>query len=99
SPTPVAVAFALRPYNPEGLAVLERIVLSDTTVLADGRPAILLPRPPSRVAVSTFAEGDSAVEVSEGRAGPGPFRPARDPAGLAQAALLYALPHGARPRA
>jgi hypothetical protein len=98
SPTPVAVAFALRPYNPEGLAVLERIVLSDTTVLADGRPALLLPRSPARVASSTFTEGDTVIEVTEGRAGVGPFRPPRDPAGLAQAAFLYPLPHRARLR-
>lgn len=93
SPTPVALAFALRPYNPEGLAVVERIALQGDTVLADGRPALMLPRPPAGVAASTFAQGDSAREVLEGRAGPGPLRPVKDPAGLAHAAFVYPLPH------
>jgi hypothetical protein len=92
SSTPVAVAFAVRPYNPEGLAVLERITLEGTTVLADGRPALLLPRPPSGVAGSTFAQ-DCVHEVIEGRAGRGPLRPVRDPAGLAQAAFVFPLQH------
>src|SRR5262245_36728848 len=41
SPAPFVVAFAVRPYNPEGLAVIERIDLHDTTVTVDGRPALL----------------------------------------------------------
>jgi hypothetical protein len=98
SAVPVAVAFALRPYNPEGLAVLERIAMEGTTVLADGRPAILLPREPSGVAASIFATGDCAREVLAGTAGPGPLRPVKDPAGLAQAAFVYPLPHHTRLR-
>ena len=44
SPVPFAVALAVRPYNPEGLAVIERIGLHDgTTVTVDGRVAMLLP--------------------------------------------------------
>jgi hypothetical protein len=93
SAVPVAVAFTLRPYNPEGLAVLERIALEGETVMADGRPALILPRAPVGVASSTFAAGDCAAEVVAGRAGPGPFRPVKDPAGLAQAAFVYPLPH------
>ena len=42
---PFAVALAVRPYNPEGLAVIERIELHDgTTVTVDGRVALLLPK-------------------------------------------------------
>lgn len=95
SPAPVAVGFALRPYNPEGLAVVERIRLEGTVVLADGRPAVLLPRPPARVAASTFLLGDSLREVVEGRAAEAFPELDRDPAGLAQAAFLYPLPHRA----
>ncbi|MDQ1372722.1 MAG: hypothetical protein QOJ09_60, partial [Actinomycetota bacterium] len=39
TPTPFAVALCVRPYNPEGLAVVERIALHDRTVTVDGRPA------------------------------------------------------------
>jgi len=98
SAVPVAVAFALRPYNPEGLAVLERIAMEGDTVLADGRPAILLPRPPAGVAASIFAAGDCVRQVLAGAAGPGPLRPVKDPAGLAQAAFVYPLPHRSRLR-
>ena len=38
------------PYNPEGLAVVERIGLVDRTVTVDGRPALLFPKPPARLA-------------------------------------------------
>src|SRR5947208_1971640 len=60
---PVAIALGVRPYNPEGLAVVERIALHDRTVTVDGLPALLLPRPPSRVSGSTFRQGDSAAVV------------------------------------
>jgi hypothetical protein len=40
SPAPVALALAVRPYNPEGLSVIERIELHEqTTVTVDGRVA------------------------------------------------------------
>ena len=38
---------AVRPYNPEGLAVIERIEVHDLTVVLDGRPALLLPDHPA----------------------------------------------------
>ena len=69
SRVPFAVALAVRPYNPEGLAVIERIELHDgTTVTVDGRVALLLPKAPARVAASTFHEGDSAASVMGGTA-------------------------------
>ena len=95
SKAPVALALAVRPYNPEGLAVIERIDLKGTTVAVDGRPALLLPRPPGRVAASTFHEGDSAVTVMVGEAREHWRGPVRDPAGLAQAAFVFPLAHGA----
>ena len=103
---PVSVALAVRPYNPEGLAVVERIGLIDSTVTVDGRPALLFPRPPFGVAMSTFREGDSVHLVTSGEAtrwAAGADAGARDArvatarceAGLAQAAFLFPLAHGA----
>ena len=92
---PVALALAVRPYNPEGLSVIERLDLHDTTVTVDGRIAMLLPKPPARVAASTFHDGDSAGMVMTGGAGERWQGPVRDPAGLAQAAFVYPLAHGA----
>jgi hypothetical protein len=92
SPVPVAVAFAVRPYNPEGLATVGRIDLEHSLVLVDGHPALLLPRPPAGVTGSTVEAGDSVHEVMAGRAGPGPLK-VEDPDGLGQAAFVYPLPH------
>jgi hypothetical protein len=92
---PVALALAVRPYNPEGLSVIERLGLHDgTTVTVDGRIAMLLPKPPSRMAASTFHDGDSAGTVMSGAAGEHWRGTVRDPAGLAQAAFVYPLAHG-----
>lgn len=100
SSVPFAVALAVRPANPEGLAVVERIDLHGTTVTVDGRPALLLPRAPSRVAASTFHDGDSAQVVTSGAAGPVETWPAnlRCEAGLAQAAFVFPLAHRATMR-
>ncbi|MBV8560051.1 MAG: hypothetical protein JO050_04720 [Acidimicrobiia bacterium] len=89
---PFALALAVRPYNPEGLAVVERIELVDRTVTVDGRPALLLPAEPARVAGSTFHGGDSMRIVTEGRAGT-TLPELRCEAGLAQAAFLFPLAH------
>ena len=98
SRVPFAVALAVRPYNPEGLAVIERIELHDgTTVTVDGRVALLLPKAPARVAASTFHEGDSAASVMGGTATTADAFPSRlrDETGMAQAAFIYPLPHTA----
>jgi hypothetical protein len=92
SPVPVAVAFSIRPYNPEGLSAVGNVELEETTVLVDGRPALWLPRPPSGVAGSTLSSGDSAHRVMAHRAVTGPLD-LEDPDGLAQAAFVYPLPH------
>lgn len=100
SPLPVALALAVRPYNPEGLSVIERIGLHEgTTVTVDGRVGLLLPRRPGRMAASTFHGGDSAGIVMGGRAGERWPGDVRDPAGLAQAAFVLPLAHGATVRA
>jgi hypothetical protein len=94
SPEPVTVALAVRPYNPEGLAVLERIGIHDRLVTVDGRPALLLSAPPQAMAASTFHDGDSALAVVAGRTTDA-IPDLRCEAGLAQAAFLFALPAGA----
>ena len=97
SRVPFALALAVRPYNPEGLAVIERIEVHDgTTVTVDGRVALLLPKPPARVAAATFRQGDSSFAVLRGDAvALGQFPRLRDEAGMAQAAFVYPLPHTA----
>ncbi|HEX8100280.1 MAG TPA: hypothetical protein VF660_08785 [Actinomycetota bacterium] len=84
----IEVAFALRPYNPEGLAVVRQIELRGHTVMTDGRPAVFLPDAPTRFLVSSFAHGDTARLVDKGRlaAEPGTIK---DPEGLLQAASIY----------
>ncbi|MBV8692398.1 MAG: hypothetical protein JOY57_12110 [Actinobacteria bacterium] len=95
SPTPFAVALAVRPYNPEGLAVIERIALHDRTVVVDGRPALLLPSVPQRMAGSTFHDGDVVETIVNGNAGTSLPKQLRCEAGLAQAAFLFPLAHTA----
>jgi hypothetical protein len=99
SSAPFVVAFAVRPYNPEGLAVVQRIALHDRrTVTVDGRPAVLFPRPPAAVAGSTFHDGDVAHRLVAGDTGPALPEPLRCDAGLAQAAFCFPLAHGATVR-
>jgi hypothetical protein len=95
SPVPVALAFAVRPYTPEGASAVERIDLRGTTVLVDGRVVLLLPRPPARTAGGAAELGDVAATVMAGEAGEAWRGPVHDPAGQAQAAFVYPLAHGA----
>jgi hypothetical protein len=92
SPVPVAIAFALRPYNPDGLVSVGQIELDGLTVLVDGRPALLLPRTPAGVSTSVLESGDCVHRVIGGQATPGPID-VEDPEGLAQGAIVYPLPH------
>ena len=95
SPTPFAVAFAVRPYNPEGLAVVERIALHGRTVVVDGRPGLVFRDKPARMAASTFIDGDSAVAVTSGTAGTSFPDGLKCDVGLAQAAFVFPLAHRA----
>jgi hypothetical protein len=98
SRAPFVVAFAVRPYNPEGLAVVRRIALHGSrTVTVDGRPALLFPRPPAAMVGSTFHGGDVAESVVAGRSGP-ELPELRCDAGLAQAAFFFPVAHGASVR-
>ncbi len=90
---PVALALAIRPYDVEGVAEVERIALEGTTVIVDGAAAVLLPKAPNAVAASTFADGDSAARVFAGETASAFPEELRDEVGLAQAAFVFALPH------
>ena len=89
-PAPVSVALAVRPYNPEGLAVIERIRLVGDTVTVDGRPALQLVTAPDGVAASTFHEGDVVRMVTTGELAE-TLSPVTCNAGLAQAAFVSTL--------
>lgn len=96
SPVPVALALAVRPYNLEGLAVVTDIALgSGHTVTVDGQPALLLPRAPAGVAMSTLDDGDVAATVTAAKTAARLGDDVHDDAGMATAAFVYPLPHGA----
>ncbi|HWC11144.1 MAG TPA: hypothetical protein VG455_07975, partial [Acidimicrobiales bacterium] len=90
SPNALTVALAVRPYNPEGLAVVERIGLVGDRVTVDGRPALQLPAPPEGVAASTFRDGDVVRAIVAGEASQS-LPPVNCHAGLAQAAFVFPL--------
>ncbi len=92
---PFAVAVAVRPYDTERIASIERIALDGCVVTVDGAPAVLLPGPPRRMAGSTLEGGDSATSVVDGDASDRPMDEVRCPAGMAQGAFLYPLAHTA----
>ena len=61
---PVAVAFGVRPFNPLGRSPVTAITLDGTVVSVDGRPAMVLPKTPSRFAVGS-AGHDAVVPDRE----------------------------------
>jgi hypothetical protein len=98
SPVPVAIAFAIRPFNPVGRAAVTAITLDGTVVSVEGRPALVLPKLPSRYATGSSGR-DSVGPTIAGDAGPAwPDGGARCAAGRASAAFLYPLPHTATVR-
>jgi hypothetical protein len=88
---PLTLAFALRPYNPEGLAVVEDIAVTNEAIMVDGERGVVLCDRPERVAISTFHSGDCLQQLVKGIAET--FRPVQthDPAGLATASVTYPL--------
>ncbi len=97
---PIRVAFALRPYNPEGLAVLSEIAVRGAQVTVNGNAlALLLPDDPEAVVLSTFADGDAANLVADGHGRGAGDGEVHDPAGLATGAFVYEVPVGGVVRA
>jgi hypothetical protein len=95
SKIPFAVAFAVRPHDQSAVGRIDTVEVRGAEVLVDGRPAIVLPRSPGRVAVSNAAAGDAATVVLAGAADQRPPAGIACPDGLAQAVLLFPLAHTA----
>ena len=95
SAVPVAVALAVRPFNPLGRSPITAITLDELVLAVDGYPAIVLPKAPSRSAVGSAAV-DAVTPTMAGEAtSEWPDGGARCAQGGASAALLYPLPHTA----
>ena len=99
---PFAVALVIRPMVADGIGAVSSITIEPVgggsgldeahLVRVDGRPALVLPRQPARIAVGNDAAGDVLDIVVSGRAG-------RDlvsvtcPDGLATMAMIFPLTH------
>jgi len=95
TPVPVAVAIAIRPYGLTAQASVNRIELDGNTVLVDGEPALVFPRPPGQVVASNLLGGDCVLGLLDGGASVGLDQPIVCQAGLAQAAFSFPLVHSA----
>lgn len=94
SAVPVALAFAVRPYDVEGVAGVRRVEVDGVTVRADDEVALLLPREPRDVLASTSADGDVASTLfAGGSSGPGGRAVAECDEHMAQAVVVFALTH------
>jgi hypothetical protein len=98
SPVPVAVALAVRPFNPVGRSPVTAVTLDGTLVSVDGRPAMILPKQPSRVAVGSAAVDAVVPTVGGDATSTWPDSGARCSSGRASAAFLFPLPHTATVR-
>lgn len=85
------VALAVRPANPEGLAVVEHLAFDGDVVRIDGEPLVAFDRHPREVLVSAYRHGDSAARLARGEAHPPPAA-ASCRTGLAQGAAVFTLP-------
>ena len=94
SPSPFALALAVRPYDPLGATSMRSVAVVGCEVLVDGRTALVLPDRPGRVATSTANLGDVAAVVLGGTAGDdAPLTVCAD--GLASVAALVPVAHRA----
>ncbi|HEY2430499.1 MAG TPA: hypothetical protein VGI06_16275 [Acidimicrobiales bacterium] len=98
SAVPVAVAFVVRPCNPDGAAWIEHIGLDDGVVVIDGRVGLVLPRAPAGTAWASAAAGDVLQSVRDNHTAPSRCR-VRCRDGLAEAAFVFPVPHTATIRA
>ncbi len=90
SPTPVALALALRPIDEQGVGRIDHVKVYDNTISVDGAVCLATDRiPASTVAVSGFAALAPAVE----RANAEPSSEVSSSDGSAQAAMIFPMPH------
>lgn len=95
---PREVAVAVRPANPEGLAVIERLRIAADAVHIEGQPLITVDREADGVLASTYRHGDCAGHLQRS----GAHQPPADAvchAGLAQGVAVYTLGPGGSVRA
>ena len=91
SAVPFAVALAVVPFHPLGRGRVDSVRLDGTTLVVNGVPAVLLPRPPNRAAA---AAGDVGPAVLGGQV-VGSFDELLAPDGDGSAAVIFPLPHTA----
>lgn len=104
TPVPFAVALVIRPLVADGVGEASTIAVEPTDggtgrgaahlVRVDGRPAVVLPRRPARLAAGSRRAGDVAEVVTNGEAGQDLVM-ADCPDGLATLALVFPLAHTA----
>lgn len=102
TPVPFAVALVVRPLVADGVGEASTITVEAVgggkgrevahLVRVDGRPAVVLPRRPARLAAGNRDVGDVAAEVTNGDAGQD-LVVADCPDGLATLALVFPLTH------
>lgn len=96
SPVPVALALAVRPFGPTGIVPISTIDLDGTSVIVDGRVAMILPKLPSRHAIGSERIGDSLRSTLDGTAtNAWPVGGITCESGSASATVIFPLPHTA----
>lgn len=101
---PFASVLVIRPFVADGVGSVGEITLEPVAggrgrdvahlVRVDGRPAVVLPRRPARMAAGNRERGDVVATVTEGRAGDA-VASASCPDGLATMAFVFPTPHTA----
>ncbi len=104
TPVPFAIALVIRPFVADGVGEASRITIEPTEggtgreaahlVRVDGRPALVVPRRPARLAGGTRRSGEVAQVVTNGEAGQ-ELVSVDCPDGLASLALVFPLAHTA----
>jgi hypothetical protein len=98
TPTPVALALAVRPYGPSSLGGVTDISRAGASVMVSGDVGVVLPREPAHEAAGSLDDGDVANLVMSGSAPERLAAAVHCDRGLAQAAFLVPLLHRASVR-
>ncbi|HMK39003.1 MAG TPA: hypothetical protein VK569_06655, partial [Bacteroidota bacterium] len=93
APEECSLAFAIRPFNPEGACLLRdiRFEASDSSFVMDGTERFMLPGPPDSVHCSNHAGGDCAAFFAGGGETSGGSSHASCDAGLAHGYAAYGM--------
>jgi hypothetical protein len=87
-----AVVVALRPYNPEGISSVDRIMVTPEkhSWIVNGRNPVVFDRAPARIVLATYKDGDVSHRLDAG--GDGAAVTEVDcPVGMATAAAIFPL--------